>query len=291
MSSVPAPGCPAPFAPNGHHTPTVLAVQHVKKMRGGAQSHLMRCSDGCFYVVKFRNNPQHSRVLANEMLATGLAHHLGLPVPAAAIVEVGMWLVSRTPELTMQGPASAVPCEAGLQFGSQYAVSPLEGQVFDHLPAAMLSRVRNLECFAGILALDKWTCNTDGRQATFWRRMRERRYTVTFIDQGHCFNAGDWTFPDHGLRGIYCQNDVYAGITGWESFTPWLPRIEEIEEDVIRKLAGEIPPEWYESDWDGLNQLVTRLMERRAGVRDLLSAFRLSPRKPFVNWGACSATE
>jgi hypothetical protein len=28
---------------------------------------MMRCSDGNFYVVKFRNNPQHFRVLANEL--------------------------------------------------------------------------------------------------------------------------------------------------------------------------------------------------------------------------------
>ena len=41
----------------------------------------MRCSDDHFYVVKFRNNPQHMRVLANEMLATRLAERAGLPVP------------------------------------------------------------------------------------------------------------------------------------------------------------------------------------------------------------------
>ena len=34
-------------------------------MRGGAQSHLMRCDDGNYYVVKFQNNPQHRRVLVN----------------------------------------------------------------------------------------------------------------------------------------------------------------------------------------------------------------------------------
>ena len=54
------------------------AVQHVKRMRGGAQSHLMRCDDGHYYVVKFRNNPQHERVLANEFLATRLAERVGL---------------------------------------------------------------------------------------------------------------------------------------------------------------------------------------------------------------------
>ena len=47
-------------------------------MRGGAQSHLMLASDGNLYVVKFSNNPQHVRVLANELLATRLAAAVGL---------------------------------------------------------------------------------------------------------------------------------------------------------------------------------------------------------------------
>ena len=51
----------------------VLAVEHIRRMRGGAQSHLMRCDDGGYYIVKFQNNPQHIRVLANEMLGTKIA--------------------------------------------------------------------------------------------------------------------------------------------------------------------------------------------------------------------------
>jgi hypothetical protein len=42
------------------------AMEQIRRMRGGAQSHLMRCSDGrehdLYYVVKFQNNPQHCRV-------------------------------------------------------------------------------------------------------------------------------------------------------------------------------------------------------------------------------------
>ena len=71
----------------------VEAVQHVRRMRGGAQAHLMRAHDGHFYVVKFQNNPQHLRVLANELLATRLAESVGLPVPVTEIVEVREWLV------------------------------------------------------------------------------------------------------------------------------------------------------------------------------------------------------
>jgi hypothetical protein len=245
---------------------------------------MMRCSDGYFYVVKFRNNPQHLRVLANELLATRLAEGADLPVPATEVVEVGEWLVQHTPELNIQLAGSTIPCQAGLQFGSRYVVDPLEGQVFDYLPTEMLERVRNRESFAGILVMDKWTGNANGRQATFWRKMREKKYTVTFIDQGYCFNAGEWSFPDYPLRGVYSRNEVYSDVNGWKSFEPWLTRIEEMEEDVIWNAAGEIPPEWYESDWSALEKLTLALLNRRSMVRELITAFRTSPRRPFPNW-------
>jgi len=262
----------------------VVAVQHVRRMRGGAQGHLMRCSDENFYVVKFRNNPQHMRVLANELLATRLAERTGLPVPATEVVEVGDWLVQHTPELNIQLASHSIPCQPGLQFGSRYVVSPLEGQIFDYLPVEMLERVRNLETFAGMLAMDKWTGNANGRQAAFWRKMRERKYTAAFIDQGYCFNAGEWTFPDSPLRGVYSRNEVYAGVRGWESFEPWLSRIETLDDEVIWEVAGEIPPEWYESDWGALETLARSLLERRQMIRELITGFRMSARNPFPNW-------
>jgi len=259
-------------------------MQHVRRMRGGAQGHLMRCSDSHFYVVKFRNNPQHRRVLANELLATRLADRTGLPVPATEVVEVSEWLVNHTPELHIQLAHDVIRCEPGLQFGSRYVVNPLEGQVFDYLPMAMLDRVRNLEAFAGMLVLDKWTGNADGRQAAFWRQLRERKYTATFIDQGYCFNAGEWTFPDHPLRGVYAGNEVYAGVRGWESFEPWLSRIEQMEEQVMWGLAEEIPAEWYGGARNALENLVSNLILRRQMVRDLIEAFRDSVRNPFPKW-------
>jgi hypothetical protein len=276
--------CSSLFSVPGSQTMALMAVQHVRRMRGGAQGHLMRCSDGDFYVVKFRNNPQHLRVLANELLATRLAEAVDLPVPHTEVVEVSDWMIAHTSELNIQLASGAIPCQAGLQFGSRYVVSPLEGQVFDYLPMETLERVRNLETFAGILAMDKWTGNANGRQATFWRKLRERKYTAAFIDQGYCFNAGEWTFPDSPLRGVYARNEVYSGVRGWESFEPWLSRIENMHEAVAWKAANEIPPEWYASEWGALEELMRLLLERRVMVRELITAFRTSTRNPFPNW-------
>ena len=61
------------------------AVQHIRKMRGGSQAHLIRASDKNLYIVKFQNNPQHVRVLANEYLGTKVGQLLHLPMPEARI--------------------------------------------------------------------------------------------------------------------------------------------------------------------------------------------------------------
>jgi len=267
----------------------IQAVQHVRRMRGGAQSHLMRCADGHHYVVKFSNNPQHPRVLVNDWLGTRLAEMIGLPVPVPAIVDVHPWLVEHTPDLRVELCGQRTMFTAWLSFGSRYVVSPLEGQVYDYLPEEMLGRVRNISSFAGVLALDKWTCNADGRQVAFWRRPRERKFNASFIDQGYFFNAGEWSFPDAPLRGVFGRNDVYAGITGWDSFEPWLSKIEDFPESSLWPLVDQIPPEWYGSAVDELERLLTNLLKRRPRVRELILSFKDSSRNPFPNWREVSS--
>jgi hypothetical protein len=263
----------------------VEAVQHIRRMRGGAQSHLIRADDGHFYVVKFQNNPQHLRVLANELIATRLAESVGLPVPVTEIVTVREWLVENTPELRMDGAGLSSRCKPGLQFGARFVCDPAEGQVFDYLPESMLPKVRNLTAFAGMLAADKWLGNANGRQAVFWKKSQERKYTATFIDQGYCFNAGEWDFPDSPLRGVYARNLVYQHVSGWGSFEPWLTRIENLAPTVIHEIAGAVPPEWTGNDWAELERLTENIVARRSKVRELITAFRNSTRQPFPAWG------
>jgi hypothetical protein len=245
----------------------LFATEQIRRMRGGAQSHLMRCSDGHYYIVKFQNNPQHRRILVNELLGTRLAGRLGLPVTPAAIVHVGKELIRLTPELSMEMPRSRVPCQAGLQFGSRYPGDPRHLTLHDFLPDEQLRQVENVYEFAGMLVFDKWTCNTNGRQTIFFIVTPEevRRgsaspaaspsaeagasgYKTMMIDQGFCFNAGEWNYPDAPLRGLYARNRVYEGVTGMESFAPWTERVEKSTERVLAEVVREIPPEWYEDD-------------------------------------------
>jgi hypothetical protein len=148
----------------------------------------------------------------------------------------------------------------------------------------MLKRIANIHDFSRVLAFDKWTGNADGRQAVFAKEPNQRRYKAWFIDQGYCFNAGEWTFPDSPLRGVFARNAVYEHVTGWNAFEPTLSRIEGIPENAISDIASEIPPEWFRHDSNALSHLITTLYQRRLAVRDLITAFRKSSRNPFSNW-------
>ena len=259
-------------------------MQQIRRMRGGAQGQLMLGADGEVYVVKFQNNPQHRRVLANEFLASRLAAAAGLSVPEVKLVEVSGWLIDNTPELEIDLGRTRVRCQPGLQFGSRFAGGLMPGQVVDYLAEEQLVEVKNLQEFAGILALDKWTGNANGRQAVFTRKARERRYKAVFIDFGYCFHAGEWRFEDAPLRGVYYRNEVYRGVAGWESFEPWLSRMEVMPAETIWEAAAEIPPDWYGGDLDEMEALVEKLLARRSRIRELIEGFGKSDRAPFPKW-------
>src|SRR5258708_30860003 len=110
-----------------------VALEHIVKMKGGAQAHLLRCryvdvlghtrADG-YFVVKFRNNPQHVRILANELLAARLAELVGIPIPLVEQVDVPPDLVAGTPELCVELANGVEPCATGRQVGSMFPGDP-----------------------------------------------------------------------------------------------------------------------------------------------------------------------
>jgi hypothetical protein len=258
----------------------ITAVAHISQVRGGSQGRIMLADDGKRYVVKFQGNPQCTRVLANDYLACRLARMIGLSVPEPAVIQVDEKTIQEQ-QIVFNLAGRAVPASPGLQFGSEVVT----GEVWDWPSGSMLSRVRNLREFAGVLAFDKWTGNADGRQVVFHKETRERKYTASFIDFGYCFNAGEWGFHDAPLRGVYGLNDVYKEIESWNDFAPWLQRIETFPEQQLRSIADEIPCEWYGERYE-LQRLLDCLLARRSIVRQLIEDFRTSSRNPFPNWAS-----
>ncbi len=268
----------------------VCAVEYIGRMHGASQAKLVRCSDDKYYVVKFQNNPQGAKTLANELLATLMAERLGLPVPEPAIVEVQPDLVRYTEELVIERRRGSVRCQPGLCFGSLYEngesspANPI--YPFNVLPESQLAKVHNLSDFLGMLVFDEWIGNMDSRQTIFIRNHSLRHpYRVLMIDQGLCFNGTAWNFPDAPRRGLYPHRTVYANVLGMEAFGLWLMRLDSyVNRYVLDQAAKEIPAEWYRGDADSLARLLARLDERRKRIRDLLLSTRKAAPEFFPAW-------
>jgi len=265
----------------------VLALEVIRRMRGASQPYLLRCADASNYVVKFQNNPQHVRVLANEMLAARLAKLIGLPVATPAFVEVPPGLICGNPPLELEIGPRRVLCLAGLHFGSRFPGDPSQTLVVDFLPDRLLSKVRSLaSVFLGGFVFDKWTCNCDGRQVIFFRSVDDEdpAYSALLIDQGFCFNDGDWSFPDSPIRGLYPRRLVYEKVEGFKSFEPFISRIENLDRSQIEECVLQMPEEWCAPDPGQLAQLAERLYKRHRGLRQAIIDAKNSSLNPFPNW-------
>lgn len=282
--AAPATVPPVSVVPGRQTIPPIRAVEYIRRMRGGAQAQLMRCSDGNYYVVKFQNNPQGVKILANELLGGRIARLLGLSVTPGTVMWVCRKLVRYSDELYIEMLHSRTPCEPGLCFGSRFAADPTSGLVLDLMPDILLPNVENFGEFLGMLVFDLWTGNTDGRQVVFVRNDTDSRYRAQMIDQGFCFHGSSWDFPDSPLRATYSRWLVYKDVRSIDAFEPWLTHVEQTGEDEIAAAAEGLPGDWYGSSGKALRALLGQLCKRRTKVRELLWRTRDVARQLFPNW-------
>jgi hypothetical protein len=274
----------------------VEAIRLIRKMRGGAQAQLLECDDGRFYVVKFRNNPQHRRILINEWIASVFLNYLQISAPPAAIVNLSAEFLESNPEVHIQLGARRLAVQPGWHFGSRYPGDPGKVMVYDFLPDLLLDKVVNVDEFRGVLAFDKWIGNADARQSIFFRaRLREwspssvqdaprAGFVAHMMDHGYVFNGPHWTFPDSPLQGLYFRPNVYENVRSWDDFQPWLDRVVHFPEEVVDEAQKQIPPDWLAEDGSALQATLEALMSRRKRVPDLIRDSRRGRVNPFPNW-------
>jgi hypothetical protein len=271
----------------------VAAHRLTRKMRGGAQAHLLEASDGHSYVVKFHNNPQHRRILVNEWIASTFLHYLDIAAPETAMVELTQEFLAATPDVHIQHGRERRPVTPGWHFGSRFPGDPLRTVVYDFLPDTLLEQVENLRDFLGVLAFDKWMGNADSRQAIFFRaRVQDPLaanpprlgFVAQMVDNGYVFEGPHWRWGDSPIQGLYFRPLVYRTVRGLAEFEPWLDRIRNFPEEVVDQAVKRIPPAWLEGDEDELERLLERLMRRRERVPDLIEQCRSGRSNPFPIW-------
>ena len=271
----------------------VAAHRLTRKMRGGAQAHLIEASDGHSYVVKFHNNPQHRRILINEWIASTFLHYLDIAAPETAMVELTEDFLAATPDVHIQLGRERRAVTPGWHFGSRFPGDPMRTVVYDFLPDTLLEQVENLGDFLGVLAFDKWMGNADSRQAIFFRaRVHDPLaanpprlgFVAQMVDNGYVFEGPHWRWGESPIQGLYFRPLVYRTVRGLAEFEPWLDRIRNFPEEVVDQAVKRIPPAWLEGDEDELERLLERLMRRRERVPDLIEQCRSGRSNPFPIW-------
>jgi len=118
----------------------LTAVRHVRKMRGGAQSHLLEADDGCG-TLEFRNNPQHRRILVNERLCATLLDYLKIATPETALIQVGAEFLAANPEVHLRlGTERIASARVALRVAATPA-TPAAPRFTICLPDALLHQV------------------------------------------------------------------------------------------------------------------------------------------------------
>lgn len=276
----------------------VRALRLIRKMRGGAQAHLIEAVDGGLYIVKFTNNPQHRRILVNEWLASVVLRYLQIHVPDTAVVELTPEFIAENPDLYLSLGARREPVPPGLHFGSRMAVDPNRVAVFDFLPDKLLTQIENRDDFLGMLVFDKWAANADSRQAVFFRA-RAKTWTplkgdtparvgffAQMIDHGFAFNGPHWEFPDSPMQGLYLRSSVYTDVRSLDSFQPWLAMAENLPSEVLDTAWKEIPRQWLAGDEDALEALLETLFRRRSCIPQLITGIHRAKPNLFPNWNS-----
>jgi len=274
----------------------ITARRHIKKMRGGAQSHLIEGDDGCFYVVKFLNNPQHRRILINELVCSVFLRYLQIACPDVALIEITPEFLRENPQTTLELGSQSIAASPGRHFGSKFPGDPATLAVYDFLPDLLLQQVNNISDFRGCLVFDKWVGNADARQAIFYRaRLREwgraesthpleLGFVALMIDHGFAFNGPHWDFPDSPIQGLYARRVVYETVRSLDDLQPWLDQTVHFPEEVMDQAYKQAPPEWIEGEEDAFERLLEQLLRRRKLLPDLLADSRRAKSNPFPHW-------
>jgi hypothetical protein len=268
----------------------LTARRHVRKMRGGAQSHLLEADDGNFYVVKFQNNPQHRRILVNEFVSAEFLQYLQVSAAPAQLILLTPEFLAANPEIYIHLGTRRIAVEPGWHFGSRHPGNPDSLAIYDFVPDALLSGISNLEAFRAVLVFDKWMANADGRQCIFFRaRVTDwgpvrKAFVAVMIDHGFVFNGPNWDFSESPLQGLYPRKLVYEQVRSLDDFDPWLTQVVNFPEEVVDRAFRRIPPEWIEGEEDEFELLLEKLLKRRKQVPDLIGESRKARINPFPNW-------
>jgi hypothetical protein len=242
----------------------IYPVELVESMkRGYSNPQFILFSDGRKYVVKFKNNPQGTRMLVNEYIAGKLGQLLALPVVPFEVVNISDDFIKEYPILSKR------KFTAGNQFASLFIDNCV------HLSRDSQNenvKVSNRNHLAEMLVFDLWIGNTDRKENNVLLEPAEQgEYFLYMIDHGRCFSNTKWTIKTlQKMPEMVIDMKVHKWCTTFlqsqSEINAAIEKIMAIPEKAIHEVIKSIPDDWDVSE-----------MEREALVTHLVNAKQLLP--------------
>lgn len=226
----------------------------VRQMRGGTHAELVN-TDGGFYVVKWKQNPVHRRVLINSLVGSELLRHMDIPAPDWALIYADADLCDRRSRIR--------DFRVGLHFGLR-RVDNSARSVYDLLPHALSHRIVNRADFIRAMVFDCWVDNSRRRQTIFTRL--NTNYHAQMIGNGNIlgYRCGSWSFsarPEVHLP-LPVPTSVYLSATAATRIEATIAQIKQIASPVLNATSRLIPDDWLESDRSELSSVFEKLLQR-----------------------------
>lgn len=232
-----------------------------RMVEGAHRPPLVLASDGHRYVLKLGSQDRDFPV--SELIAAGLASHLGVPMPAYAVLEAEPNLLQLLESLgddDARELLGALETSGGACFGSRLLPSPLTRWT----PA--LHRALKLDdgVLAKVLAFDALIENGDRRNAHN-PNLLVCNGAIWAIDHGQSLPAAQGC-PPAPNRYPYAEHITWTILEeSLTALTSAIPLVSELTEEAIAAAVSAVPDEWW-AEPTRANRVVESLCARRHQV-------------------------
>jgi hypothetical protein len=247
--------------------PKRVSAQRVKqRMRGITQADLVE-TDGDLYIVKWKQNPVHRRVLVNSLIGAEVLRRLDVAVPDCAFVVADE-------DFCRRHRSDHPHLQPGMHFGLRRPGNPITTAVYDLIPRVLSRRVVNSADFVRALVFDCWVDNAKPRQAVYTGS--GEGYFGRMIGNGHIlgFRSGAWSSdsPPAVRLPLPLATFVYREGAAASYIEDTILHIQKSAHSSLEAIQQIIPEEWLESDRDEMTRVLENLLRRTTALPSIIQA-------------------
>ncbi len=188
-----------------------------------SKSQHIKADDHNSYIVKFKNNPQGTRILANELVASSIAKLINVPCPEFSIINVNAGLVDYINKINSTNFAP------GNQFASRYLPSK-------DMLSNEISNASNIYDWSKVIIFENLIQNQDfdKKHILLYIDKKDKKMKFCVIDHGCAFKNQNWT----ALKPKNIQNNIENLL--YNNNLKYIRSIKSAKKNILNRIFNNI---------------------------------------------------